>query len=189
MDNKKNIYIMLTHSGSIPSSMIKFYTREPYSHVSISFDVNLNEMYSFGRKKIRNPLVGGFVTENIESGIYLIFTETTYALYTLSVSEEQYRRIKENILEFERMKDDFSYNFAGLLGIMLGYPVNRQNSYFCSQFVAYLLERSGVEIFDKPFGLVTPKDFRTCSSLKLLKSGKLSYFNSEMNIENAMILN
>jgi hypothetical protein len=189
MDNIKNIYIMLTHSGSIPSSMIKFYTREPYSHVSLSFDVNLNEMYSFGRKNLRNPLVGGFITENIASGIYLIFTETTYALYTLSVSEEQYMRIRESILEFERVKDDFSYNFAGLLGIMLGHPVNRQNSYFCSQFVAYLLERSGVEIFDKPFGLVTPKDFRTCSSLKLMKSGKLSYFNSEMNIENAIISN
>lgn len=167
--------------------MIKFYTREPYSHVSIAFDANLNEMYSFGRKKLHNPLIGGFVTENIQSGIYSIFTETTYALYTLSVSEEQYARIRETIMEFERMKDDFSYNFAGLLGIMLGHPINRPNSYFCSQFVAYLFERSGIKIFNKPFGLVTPRDFRVCSSLKLIKTGKLSFYNPGITLETLLM--
>lgn len=188
MNNCKNLYILLTHSGTIPSNMIKFYTREPYSHVSISFDESLSEMYSFGRKRPRNPLIGGFVRENIQSGIYSIFTETVYALYVMPVSEEQYQSLKKSLTKFEMMSDSFKYNFMGILGIIVGYPVNRSNSYFCSQFIAYLFEQSGIRVFDKPFGLVTPKDFRTSDSFNLLKSGKLSYFSSEPPMGNSILM-
>ncbi|MBP1743284.1 MAG: hypothetical protein H6Q58_262 [Firmicutes bacterium] len=189
MKKTKDVYILLTHTGSLLSNMIKLYTKEPYSHVSISFDENLKEVYSFGRKKPRNPLIAGFIMEDIQKGTYSIFTETTYALYTFSVDDEQYGRLRECISLFENMKDKSSYNLLGLLGIILGYPINRTNSYFCSQFIACLFERSGIEIFDKPFGLVTPKDFRTSRSLKLLKSGKLTLFNSELPLESAVYMN
>ncbi len=188
MDKCKNLYILLTHSGTTLSHMVKLYTREPYSHVSLSFDESLRKMYSFGRKKPRNPLIGGFVREDIESGIYTIFTETEYALYTMPVSEEQYENLRKTITEFEQMSDVFKYNLIGLIGIMVGYPINRANSYFCSQFVAYTFEQSGISVFDKPFGLVTPKDFRTNDSFSLLKSGKLSYFRTEPPMGNSILI-
>ena len=188
MTETKNVYILLTHTGSLLSNMIKLYTKEPYSHVSISFDENLKEVYSFGRKKPRNPLIAGFIMEDIQKGTYSIFTETTYALYSFSVDEEQYERLRSCISTFESKKDKSSYNLLGLVGIILGHPVNRTNSYFCSQFIAHLFERSGIEIFDKPFGLVTPRDFRTSGSLNLLKSGKLTLFNSDIPLENTIVM-
>ena len=83
------IYVLLTHSGTLLANIIKKATKDPYSHVSISFDTKLNEMYSFGRKYKNNPLVGTFVKENIKEGLYEEVSDTaTYSLYTTFVTEE-----------------------------------------------------------------------------------------------------
>ena len=55
------IYIVLTYSGTVLSKLIKIYTQKEYSHVSISLDENLKQMYSFGRLNPYVPFVGGFV--------------------------------------------------------------------------------------------------------------------------------
>lgn len=46
----KNIYIVLTQTGTLLSRIIKFLTQGQYNHASIGFDEELNYMYSFGRK-------------------------------------------------------------------------------------------------------------------------------------------
>ena len=51
----KKIYIVLTHSGTALSKIIKGFTKDEFSHVSISLDKELNEMYSFGRLNPYNP--------------------------------------------------------------------------------------------------------------------------------------
>ena len=45
----KKIYIILTHTGTMLSKIIKKYTKDEFSHVSIALDKELNRMYSFGR--------------------------------------------------------------------------------------------------------------------------------------------
>ena len=52
MEKEKNykIYIVLSQTYSMLARTIKSITREKYSHVSIAFDENCDEMYSFGRK-------------------------------------------------------------------------------------------------------------------------------------------
>ena len=63
----KKIYIVLTHSGTALSKIIKGFTKDEFSHVSISLDKELNEMYSFGRLNPYNPFWGGFVHEYIDT--------------------------------------------------------------------------------------------------------------------------
>ena len=43
----KEIYFVLTHTGTALSKIIKGFTKDEFSHVSISLDINLKEMYSF----------------------------------------------------------------------------------------------------------------------------------------------
>ena len=62
----KKIYIILTHTGTALSTIIKYYTKDEFSHISISLDENLEEMYSFGRLNPYNPFLGGFVHESIK---------------------------------------------------------------------------------------------------------------------------
>ena len=54
----KKVYFIVTHTGTTLSKIIKFYTKKEYSHVSISLDEGLNQMYSFGRKHAYNPFFG-----------------------------------------------------------------------------------------------------------------------------------
>ena len=42
----KKIYIVLTHTGTTLSKIIKTYTKDEFSHVSIALDNKLQEMYS-----------------------------------------------------------------------------------------------------------------------------------------------
>ena len=59
----KKVFLVFSHSGTILSKVIRLYTREKYSHISISLDEDLKRMYSFGILRPYNPFLGGFVHE------------------------------------------------------------------------------------------------------------------------------
>ena len=46
----KSIYILLTRSTTILSRLVYLITRDKYTHVSISFEKDLQPLYSSGRK-------------------------------------------------------------------------------------------------------------------------------------------
>ena len=50
----KNIYLILTHTGTTWSKIIKKLNDYKYSHVMLSLDDNFDRMYSFGRKEAVN---------------------------------------------------------------------------------------------------------------------------------------
>lgn len=171
------IYILLTHSGSLLSKCINVYTKEPYTHVSIALDINLNELYSFGRINPSNPIFAGFVKEDIINGTYARFPETRCRLYSLKVNDIQYRRLKKELNKFKINRDKYGYNLLGLFGVMLNLPIKRRYNYFCSQFVATLLNNSGICLFDKHPALVSPRDFRKCKELNLVYEGRLKRYS------------
>lgn len=59
MSADPSVYIMLTNTGTLFTKLIQGYTKAPYNHASISFNRELSELYSFGRKHPANPLNGG----------------------------------------------------------------------------------------------------------------------------------
>ena len=85
----KKIYIILTHTGTALSTIIKYYTKDEFSHISISLDENLEEMYSFGRLNPYNPFWGGFVHESIKNGTFKRFKNTRTEIYSLNIENEQ----------------------------------------------------------------------------------------------------
>lgn len=66
----QKIYIMLTHTGTLLSNIIKSYTKTEYSHVSIALDKDLRELYSFGRVNPYVAFIGGLVKESLTSGTF-----------------------------------------------------------------------------------------------------------------------
>lgn len=48
----QSVFILLTNTGTFLTRVIKSYTRAPYNHASISFNRELSELYSFGRKTL-----------------------------------------------------------------------------------------------------------------------------------------
>ncbi|WP_336245720.1 hypothetical protein [Paenibacillus apiarius] len=172
--SERNIYILLTDTGTLLSKMIKMYTRAPLNHVSIAFDADLREIYSFGRRDAANPFVGGFVKEQVHGS--LIRTDgrpTLCALYRCSVTSGIYDQIRKRVQHMEESKEQYKYNFLGLFGIPFNLHIERENAYFCSQFVAALFQDSGMKLIDKSAALVTPDDFRKSKSLQLVFKGDL----------------
>ncbi|WP_040204642.1 hypothetical protein [Neobacillus jeddahensis] len=174
----RKIYVLLTDTGTIFTKMIKLYTKKPLNHASIVVDEHFNKVYSFGRRNPRNPFIGGFVKEDIREGL---FRNADCAIYCVTITENQFQTITAKIREIEENKDEYRYNLIGLIAVMLNMEIDRKNAFFCSHFVAALLEDSGVPIKkQKPLSLVTPHDIKESASLELVFEGKLSsYFQKE----------
>ncbi|WP_257350677.1 hypothetical protein [Pseudalkalibacillus decolorationis] len=171
----KHVYVLLTDTGTLFTRMIKLYTKCPFNHASIAFDNKLEELYSFGRKDQSNPFVGGFVKENIETEL---FRRAKCAVYRCSVTEFEYHLLRRNIQKYERSERDYKYNLLGLFGILFNIEINRKNAFFCSQFVATLLDENGLSVVDKPLTLVTPNDFKVACQLSLVYEGELRIYPS-----------
>lgn len=171
---ERKVYILLTDTGSFFTKLIKLYTKNPYNHASISFDPELSEVYSFGRKKAGNPFNGGFVKEDVKQSL---FKQADCAVYSLTVTEIQMQKVKRYIQEIEGQKEFYRYNFLGLFGFIINKPIKREKALFCSQFVASVLKGCNIIDFEKPLSLIAPYDLLEVSELKLVYEGKLKAYN------------
>jgi len=172
----KNIYIILTDTGSKISKLLKLFSGAEYNHISLCLEDNLDTFYSFGRRKIWFPLIGGFVTERMNHGIYQIFKRTKCLIYKLPVAEYKYLKLEQNLQEFINNSKYYKYNFAGLIGILINKPLKMGKRYTCSHFVAYILEKSDILTFDKNVMLVTPMDFCGIIGLEKVYEGMMADF-------------
>lgn len=171
----KKVYIVLTYTGTLLSSAIKHYTKYKYSHISISLDKELTEMYSFGRLFAYNPFVAGFIHEELERGTFKRFKNTDCLVYSLEISDISYKKLTNKIAKMKQNKHIYRYNFIGLFGIILKKKINRKNYFYCAEFVKYILESSDVEL-NLP-ALIKPQDFNLLENLTLVYQGTLRNYN------------
>lgn len=177
---KRKVYILLTDTGSVLTKLIKLYTKKPYNHASIAFDSNLSEVYSFGRKHSDNPFVGGFVKEDVTSNLFL---RADCVIYSFTVDEEQYNHMKLYIEQFKEQEDEYKYNFLGLFGVMLNKPVEKDKAYFCSQFVASVLEQSKNIEFEKSLALIAPHDLQNVPEFEFVYEGNLNDYTRTSEVQ------
>lgn len=170
----KSIYVVMTATGTWFSKCIGLYTRARYNHASICLDSKINEFYSFGRKIAWFPLGGGFVIEHKNTGLFKAFGNTMCAIYKLDVDDAKYEVLKKSIELFIKNRKIYSYNILGLIGVMLNIPTKRKNKFFCTQFVATMLQTSNIHDFGKDLSLVTPQDLHEISELTPVYEGRLS---------------
>lgn len=177
----RTIYILLSHSGSMFSKAINICTRKPYTHVSIALDRNLSELYSFGRIKPYNPILGGFVQEDISGGTFERFPNTRCALFSLKITKRQYKKLKRELYRFKRESNKYGYNLIGVVSAAFNYPIHREYRYFCSEFVSELLLNSGIKIIDKNPSLTAPMDFVLSDELECIYVGYLRTYSLEID--------
>lgn len=175
--NENKLYIVLTDTGSVLTKAIKFFTRAPYNHVSISLDPSLKKLYSFGRKRPRNPFMGGFVEESFYEGTFKRFEKTECLVLEMNIDDDIYDRLIANIEIFKSQSDVYHYNFIGLFGAAVGKQVSRRNGYYCSHFVAKVMEDSDLKFWDMPSYLVTPNDFQHMEEFKVIYEGLITEFH------------
>lgn len=171
----KKIYFVLTYTGTILAKIVKIYTRREYSHISISLDEGLTQMYSFGRLNAYNPFRGGFVHESPKYGTFKRFKNTKSLIFSLEITDEQYYKIKSIIKYFKKHKDKYRFNIIGLFAVALKIKWQKENSYYCAEFVKYVIENSIIN--NKLPSLIKPEDFRKIDNVKIIYEGELSQYS------------
>ena len=169
----KNIYILLSRTGTVPSKVIRFLKPMPYAHASIAFDENLTEMYSFARKTVHYPFYCGLIDEDIDKGVFGRKKTTKCLVLRLPVTEEEYGKVHQTVERFKADRGKYGYNYLGVFAARVHIAIERKYNYFCTQFVDKVLQMSGINLFDKKSGLVTPEDYRTSDKLEHIYEGLL----------------
>lgn len=171
----KKIYIVLTHTGTTLSKLVKYYTKYEFSHISIALDEKLNKMYSFGRLNPYNPFWAGFVHEYIDKGTFKRFKNTKTIVYSLEITDEQYKSIESLIEKMIEHRKKYKFNILGLFAVSIHKKVRMKNSFYCAEFVKYVVEEAGVEM-ELP-EIIKPQDFRNQKNLNVVYKGLLRNYN------------
>lgn len=138
---QKSIYIILTRTSTVLSSLISYMTGDTYTHASIALEKDMSSMYSFGRKRQYNPFIGGFCQENICKGIFTNCNELPYLIIQIKVTDKQYDEASFLIKTYIQNTEQYSYNYLGLLFALVGKANKCSNRFYCSEFVYDLLRQ------------------------------------------------
>ena len=173
----KNIYIVLSHTGTILSGIVRMTTFAKYGHVSICLEDDVSELYSFGRLDPYNPFIGGFVKESPDFGTFLRFKHTRVAIYALPVEDETYFAMKTYLETMYEHKTEYKYNTKGIFLAKFNRNIKRPNYYYCSEFVGDILTRFAIVEKDYFKDVIVPKEFRKIPGTKKIYEGKLFAFS------------
>lgn len=177
----KTIYVVITYTGTMLSKIIKMYTKNEFSHVSIALDLELKQMYSFGRLNPYNPFIGGFVHEYINKGTFKRFYKTKAKICELQVTDEQYKNMQEIINKIEKEKDKYTFNVIGLFAAGFHKKIGKEQSFYCAEFVKYVIEKSGIDI--RLPDVIKPEDFKYVEEFETIYTGLLrKYKPSKVNL-------
>lgn len=184
---KYPVFILLTYTATNMSKVIRFFTGDPYSHASISFDSSMVDAYSFGRKYKDDKMK--FINEDINIGVLKDVSENTnYSLYVTFVTEDQYIAMTNKLSEFKSKAEDLKFSFIGLFNIALGNETSRENEYFCSQFVAEIIKAANAGHLNRDTSLYTPYGLASMNDTYFVARGKLKNYNKHLIDEKVMYI-
>ena len=178
----KSIYILLTKTNTILSRAIHAAPGNQYTHAALSLDDTFTQLYSFGRKYKYSYLPAGFVRESVNRGVLGDCDDVECAVYELQISNRKYKKLCKVLNEMEAEMEVYQYNILGLILCLFGVANQRRHHFFCSQFVSYVLVKSGVVEFGKAPSLIRPVDFQNlpeasevfCGSVAQLRGMRLA---------------
>lgn len=175
----KKIYIILTHTGTILSQIIKYYTKDEFSHVSIALDADLEKMYSFGRLNPYNPFWGSFVHEYINKGTFKRFKNTRSEVYSIFITDEQYEKAKRTIEYFNNNKQKYKFNIIGLACVSINKKIIRKNTFYCAEFVKHILKVAGITEVNQLPEIIRPENFKQLKGITLEYEGLLRKYKKK----------
>lgn len=176
-ENYRPVFIILTYTGTLFSKLVKWFTNDTYTHASISFDSSMSNMISFNRNG------DGMVTEDLSK-----FAKNgrenvaKYSIYVYMANKEEYNSMKRFINNIKAKLSNFKYNMLGALRLipnqrLFGKESTIADKYFCSEFVASVLDSGNKELLNKPSYMFRPNMLSKIKNIIFLKRGFVKNFN------------
>ena len=171
----KEVYIVLTKSNSILSHVINLLSPSQYTHASISFDSDLNEMYSMGRIYTFLAFPAHMKKEYLNKGFFRYYKQTKIGVYSIEVSDTSYNKMKNYVEKLYQHNSKLRYSTLGVLCCRLNIKLKRKNRMFCSEFVCNVLNQADENLINICPELCYPVDFLTINGLKEQYIGNISH--------------
>ena len=166
------VYIILHHSGTPMSNIVRFATGAEYSHTCISFNAELSPHYTFGSKKLTsnvlNPNDVGLTIMNPTDPFFKHY-RCKYAVYVMYVNKRQYEAMQKCLQYFVDRKDNLRYGWFDAIFAWMGISSEKSEKYFCTKFVAKVID-AGYKI-GKASSLWMPSDFQALQNISLVNKG------------------
>lgn len=169
------VYILLTRTDTLFARLLHGMGGSRYTHASLALDRDLGRMYSFARRYEPFMLPGGFIRENIHAGVFGRCGGADSLLLELPVSRATYEAIERQMTVMASAGSCWDYDVLGLALAGLGIPHVRPGKYFCSQFVADVLERTGALTLPCHPSLIRPEDFARMPGFRVVYRGPLAW--------------
>ena len=146
----RTVTISLTKYTDFLGRLIRGIDQSGYSHASISIDGKEEIFYSFNYKGFAIEKPKKYWSKKKESGTLHI---------RLQVRQREFDRLKKEIDYFIAHRQDYKFSNWGVVLCVLGIPHKFNQYYFCSQFVAEMLRRSGIAKVKKHSSTTLPNHF------------------------------
>ena len=154
------VYIVTSYTNTVFGKIIRKATDSTYTHAAISFEPDLQQMYSFGNSgNLSNSKWGGMTCESLQD--YLNTSKDAKILVSVVfVKEKDYHKLISFFEMYLANHRDTRYDYKDLVRVLTKKVSNTKYSLYsiCSQFVDSLFKYIGVDLTGIPSNLVTPKD-------------------------------
>ncbi|MDR0357752.1 MAG: hypothetical protein LBH63_05245 [Clostridiales Family XIII bacterium] len=152
------VYVVLSRSSGLLSRLVRAVKGDEYTHAALSLDLRLEYMFSFGRRRTRNPFIGCFKRERICDAPRRPGGGLPGVVIEIPVSRMQYKNVIALIETFLLNSHLYGYNYLGLARNLWGRSRPIPARFFCSEFVYHVLHKNKVCDLGKPRNLVRPQD-------------------------------
>ena len=170
------VYILLSDIKTTFGNVVKFFTQAPYCHASISFESSMTKLYSFSSRDGHTMIPLGFSEENI-ANFAKKAPKAKYALYVKLVDSKDLSKMKTTLRQFTKNKSSFRYDLSGAIKAYMGKHNANEKKYFCSGFVAYILNSGKSQVTENDSDLTKPMDIADIKNIHLVDMGLCKDYN------------
>ena len=142
------LFLVLYAKKALLGKIIRTFTKEAFSHISISFNTSFNTLYSFGTRLNKDE--NGDITKQFGFGLETFSdkydekvkypSDTNILINCIYFSKEQMLSIRDYVYDMVNNAEKYKYHKMGLVKYAFGKKSGDAQHMFCSQFVAEVLK-------------------------------------------------
>lgn len=149
-ENQRYLYVLFSATPYRMGRIIRFVTGEPYNHVAIALDGDLQELYAFARRYYHTPFYGGFVTEH-PYRYHHNGSTAQIRLCRIPLSEEQWQKLQRRVAKMRAHPERYLYNHLSAMTALIHKKINVPYAFTCAEFTVSILQELGYSFSSKVF--------------------------------------
>lgn len=149
MEEKRNLYIMISKTHTGIGKIIRKFSHYTYNHVSLTLDPSFRTWVSFARYVHNVPLYGGFIMEPVER--YLADDKpdgekVQVRIFRVEISSERYESLSKLFSKAGNRECGLVYNLFDITAATIGRKIPVSDAYTCLGFARAILGKDYTNI-------------------------------------------